>query len=198
MPDRRPDLAPAFESQYTWRYEPSQVGLRELYEKAKREQWNAHDAARLGHAVDPESEIIPAAFNPARGLRPVPRCSRRRQATCATRCSLAALAVPARRAGRADDRVAARRVRAVDRRQVLRRDAGDGRGAPRRGLRALPAREARVEFPINENLRKLLDAILSDERWDLKYLGMQILVEGSRWPRSATCTRSPTTRCSSS
>ena len=34
------------------------------------------------------------------------------------------------------------------------------------------------EFPINENLRKLLDAILTDERWDLKYLGMQILVEG--------------------
>ena len=33
------------------------------------------------------------------------------------------------------------------------------------------------EFPINENLRKLLDAILTDERWDLKYLGMQILVE---------------------
>src|SRR4030095_2147802 len=32
--------------------------------------------------------------------------------------------------------------------------------------------------PINENLRKLLDAILTDERWDLKYLGMQILVEG--------------------
>jgi hypothetical protein len=34
------------------------------------------------------------------------------------------------------------------------------------------------EFPINEHLRKLLDVILSDARWDLKYLGMQILVEG--------------------
>ena len=34
------------------------------------------------------------------------------------------------------------------------------------------------EFPISENLRKLLDTILTDSRWDFKYLGMQILVEG--------------------
>jgi hypothetical protein len=34
------------------------------------------------------------------------------------------------------------------------------------------------EWPINENLKKLLDLIILDRRWDLKYLGMQILVEG--------------------
>jgi hypothetical protein len=34
------------------------------------------------------------------------------------------------------------------------------------------------EWPINENLKKLLDIILKDSRWDFKYLGMQILVEG--------------------
>ena len=34
------------------------------------------------------------------------------------------------------------------------------------------------EWPINENLKKLLDATIHDSRWDFKYLGMQILIEG--------------------
>ncbi|MHB8328279.1 MAG: ferritin-like domain-containing protein [Acidimicrobiales bacterium] len=32
--------------------------------------------------------------------------------------------------------------------------------------------------PINPHLGRLLDAILADERWDITYLGMQIMVEG--------------------
>ncbi len=32
--------------------------------------------------------------------------------------------------------------------------------------------------PINPHLGRLLDAILTDERWDITYLGMQIMVEG--------------------
>ena len=34
------------------------------------------------------------------------------------------------------------------------------------------------EWPINANLKQLLDIIICDRRWDFKYLGMQILVEG--------------------
>ena len=33
-------------------------------------------------------------------------------------------------------------------------------------------------YPINPHLKTLLDQILTDSRWDMKYLGMQILVEG--------------------
>lgn len=33
-------------------------------------------------------------------------------------------------------------------------------------------------YPINPNLKALLDAVLTDERWDLKFIGMQILIEG--------------------
>src|SRR3989442_987536 len=33
-------------------------------------------------------------------------------------------------------------------------------------------------YPITTPLRTLLDAILTDSRWDMTYLGMQILVEG--------------------
>ena len=33
-------------------------------------------------------------------------------------------------------------------------------------------------YPINPNLKILLDKVLTDERWDLKFIGMQILIEG--------------------
>jgi len=34
------------------------------------------------------------------------------------------------------------------------------------------------QYPINHHLQDLLDDILSDSRWDMTYLGMQIMVEG--------------------
>jgi len=34
------------------------------------------------------------------------------------------------------------------------------------------------EYPVNKNLKALLDQVLTDSRWDIKFLGMQIIVEG--------------------
>ena len=34
------------------------------------------------------------------------------------------------------------------------------------------------EFPINLHLRSLLDDVVADPRWDMTYLGMQIMIEG--------------------
>ena len=33
-------------------------------------------------------------------------------------------------------------------------------------------------YPINDNLSKLLEETLTDSRWDMPYLGMQVLIEG--------------------
>jgi 1,2-phenylacetyl-CoA epoxidase catalytic subunit len=35
-----------------------------------------------------------------------------------------------------------------------------------------------LAYPINPYLRRLLDDVLSDARWDMTYLGMQVLIEG--------------------
>ena len=35
-----------------------------------------------------------------------------------------------------------------------------------------------IHYPINPSLKLLLDKILTDERWDLKFIGMQIVIEG--------------------
>jgi hypothetical protein len=36
----------------------------------------------------------------------------------------------------------------------------------------------RMIYPINPSLKALLDKVLTDPRWDLKFIGMQILIEG--------------------
>ncbi|MCG8315239.1 MAG: ferritin-like domain-containing protein, partial [Pseudomonadales bacterium] len=35
-----------------------------------------------------------------------------------------------------------------------------------------------IFYPINKNLKMLLDKVLTDPRWDLKFIGMQIIIEG--------------------
>jgi len=32
-------------------------------------------------------------------------------------------------------------------------------------------------YPVNQNLKLLLDKVLTDERWDLKFIGMQLIIE---------------------
>lgn len=39
-------------------------------------------------------------------------------------------------------------------------------------------RRCRMVYPINKNLKALIDKVLADERWDLKFIGMQIIIEG--------------------
>ncbi len=35
-----------------------------------------------------------------------------------------------------------------------------------------------MAYPINESLKTLLDQVIADSRWDMTYLGMQIMIEG--------------------
>lgn len=35
-----------------------------------------------------------------------------------------------------------------------------------------------IMYPVNTHLKSILDKILTDERWDLKFIGMQIIIEG--------------------
>ncbi len=48
-----------------------------------------------------------------------------------------------------------------------------------------------LHYPINTDLAKLLADALSDSRWDMPYLGMQVLIEGWRWRRSGCTATSP-------
>ncbi|MDP2311580.1 MAG: ferritin-like domain-containing protein [Pseudomonadota bacterium] len=40
------------------------------------------------------------------------------------------------------------------------------------------AEKLEKRYPINDNLYVMLDALMTDRRWDLKFLGMQVIIEG--------------------
>jgi hypothetical protein len=169
----------SFDTSYVWNYGSVKEGLRDLYEKAKREQWNATQQLAWDTPVDPEGEIIPQSFNPLADWEPFRKLTAKEvrhfqhaqlswslsqfmhgeQGALITASQLVG-AVPwidAKYYAASQTMDEARHVEVFSR--YLRE-------------------KLEWEWPINENLKKLLDLILKDSRWDFKYLGMQILVEG--------------------
>ena len=136
---------------FDWSYPSDQPEMRMLYDRAKKGQW---DGASLPWHTDvdplnPEVPLIPERFFDFAILAEVRHPPRREGAPRVRRepHRVDAIAVPPRRAGRALRRGAGDRGRAVLRRQALRRDAGDGRGAPRGGVPPLRRGEARQALP---------------------------------------------------
>ena len=65
----------SFDTSYAWRYGSVKAGLRDLYEKAKRDQWNGATQLAWDTDVDPEQGIIPEFVNPLAGYAPYERLS---------------------------------------------------------------------------------------------------------------------------
>src|SRR3990172_6133986 len=68
--DELETILTSFDTNYAWNYGNVKEGLRDLYEKAKREQWNGTTQLAWDTPVDPESEIIPLSFNPLADYAP--------------------------------------------------------------------------------------------------------------------------------
>jgi hypothetical protein len=63
----------SFDSNYAWNYGSVKEGLSDLYEKAKREQWNGTEQLAWDTDVDPERGILPDFANPLIGYAPFDR-----------------------------------------------------------------------------------------------------------------------------
>jgi len=172
-------LCTTFETTYTWNYEMVRRDLHALYERAKRDQWNATDQLPWSTGVDPEAEHIPDVQIPVYGthiwdgMTPRERLKVRHEtlrwmlsnfmhgeqgALLATAQIVDATPwMEAKFYGATQVQDEARHV------EVFSRYLDEKLGGP---------------YRINKNLKSLLDAILTESRWDMKYLGMQILVEG--------------------
>lgn len=169
----------SFDTSYVWNYGTIKEGLRDLYEKAKREQWNGTTQLAWETEVDPESEIIPQSFNPLDDYGPYRQLSDKqrkhmRHAMLSWQLSQflhgeqGALIVASQLTGA---------VPWIDAKYYAATQTMDEARHVEVFARYLSSK-LEWEWPINVNLKKLLDSIICDQRWDLKYLGMQILVEG--------------------
>ena len=172
-------LPTTYNTSYAWSYATARGDLMRLYEKAKHEQWNGGEILPWQLSVDPESEILPDVQVPVYGTHIWEKCTpgeiltlRRESirwmlsnfmhgeqgALLATAQIVDATpSMEAKFYGATQVMDEARHV------EVFARYLNEKLGGP---------------YRINENLKSLLDSILTDGRWDMKYLGMQIMVEG--------------------
>jgi hypothetical protein len=173
-------LLVSFDASYVWKYGSGvKQGLRELYEKAKREQWNGCDELPWETAVDPEREILPLTLNPLADYGPFRRLSSKEQYHY--QHALLAWQLSQFLHGEQGALLTASQLVAtvpwIDAKYYASSQTMDE--ARHVEVFSRYVREKMEwEWPADPNLKRLLDAILLDGRWDLKYLGMQILVEG--------------------
>lgn len=167
------------ETIYSWSYATEKQDLLNLYEKAKREQWNATDQLDWSIEVAPGEEYVPDINIPIYGtplwtkLTPAEIRRLRTEQMAWTLSQFlhgeqGALLV----AAQVVNSVPWMDAKLYGSTQVV--DEGRHVEVFKRYL----TEKVRHRYPVNVHLKKLLDMILTDSRWDLKYLGMQVLVEG--------------------
>ena len=169
----------SFDSCYVWNYGTVKEGLRDLYEKAKREQWNSTTQLAWQTDVDCESELIPSGFNPLAEFAPYQRLSEKER----VRLRHAQLSLQLSQFLHGEQGaliVASQLVGAcpwIDAKYY----AGSQTMDEARHVEVFSRyvhEKLEWEWPINTHLKELLDATIQDNRWDFKFLGMQVIIEG--------------------
>jgi hypothetical protein len=167
------------ETVYSWRYLPVVADLRDLYRKAKSEQWDGDKLLDWSIPVDPEAENLPDMYIGIYGSdiwdRMLPRERQR------LRLEMTSWVLSNFLHGEQGALLAAAQlvdaVPDIDAKLYGATQVVDEARHVEVYERYLREKVEKV-YPINRYLKQLLDAILTDSRWDMKYLGMQIMVEG--------------------
>jgi hypothetical protein len=169
----------SFDTNYAWRYGNVKEGLRDLYEKAKRDQWNGTTQLEWKTPVDPEVDILPRHLNPLNDFPPYERLTEREK----QRFQHAQVALQLSQFLHGEQGaliVASQLVGAVpwiDAKYYAGTQTMDEARHVEVFARYL-TEKLEWQWPVNESLKELLDATITDSRWDFKYLGMQIIIEG--------------------
>jgi hypothetical protein len=179
LPEKVETVRTSFPTTFTWKYESVEPGLRRLYENAKRDQWDGATALDWGCAVEPEAENLPDSQIAIYGSPLWERLSDRERARLRHE-SMAWILSQFLHGEQGALLATAQLVDAVpvmDAKLYAATQVVDEARHVEVYDQYLRTKLEKV-YPINSHLKVLLDQILADSRWDMKYLGMQILVEG--------------------
>ena len=164
---------------YTWGYQDTRQKLRDLYDKAVRAQWIADDVLPWHLTPDLSKPMGPPELMPLFGSDILRRMTEteKQQLNIETSAwtlsqflhgeqgALLATAQLVDSVGDLDSKLYASS-------QVM--DEARHVDVYNRYLH----QKIGVSYPVNPHLKTLLDMVLKDSRWDMKFLGMQIMVEG--------------------
>ncbi|MGV0749274.1 ferritin-like domain-containing protein [Mycolicibacter minnesotensis] len=174
------EVASVGDARFTWEYDDGRARLLSLYQKGKDKQWDAQSRIDWSQDVDPMNPIgLPDEFHPLFGSPMWESADEARRAemrqhsqawqfsqflhgeqgamVCAAKIVQVVPDLDAKFYAATQTMDEARHVEAFSR--FLQEKIG-------------------LVYPINKNLTALLDDTLHDSRWDMPYLGMQVLIEG--------------------
>jgi hypothetical protein len=167
---------------FDWNYTRDQPEMAKLYEAAKVSQWNASTDVDWNLDVDPddpERPLVPDSYAPVKGLpiwENLSRKEKNKQIHAITSWMLSQFLHGEQGALFAACQVTTA-VPWLDGKlygstQVV--DEGRHVEVFHRYLTT----KLEKKYEINDNLYVIVDALMTDSRWDVKFLGMQIMIEG--------------------
>jgi hypothetical protein len=164
---------------YTWGYQDTRTKLRDLYTKAKHGQWIPEEVLPWDSPVDVEKPNGPEELLPLFGSDIYRKMTDKEKAQLRAETSSWSLSQflhgeqgALLAAAQLVDSVPDYDSKMYGATQVV--DEARHVDVYNRYLHE----KIGFSYPINEHLKTLLDLILKDSRWDMKFLGMQIMVEG--------------------
>ena len=174
------DLPAAGESRFTWEYDDGRERLLALYQKGKDKQWDQTKRIDWSLDVDPDNPLgLGEVVNPLigsdmweRSSKEVKQSWRRHQIAWQFSQFLhgeqGAMITSAKIVETVPD---------LDSKFYAATQTMDEARHAETYARFL-SEKLELMYPINSNLQALLNDTLTDSRWDMPYLGMQVLIEG--------------------
>ena len=180
--EARTHMALGYSAVFDWRYQRTEPQLARLYEAAKASQWNASTDLDWSISVDPEDPgrpIVPDSFLPLAKYPGFQRLDAREKAR--QRHLVLAWMLSQFLHGEQGALFAACQVTEavpwLDAKLYGSTQVVDEGRHVETFHRYLTEKLEKL-YEINDNLYVIVDALMSDARWDLKFLGMQIMIEG--------------------
>jgi len=174
------EMRVGYSAHFDWTYHREHAEMARLYEAAKASQWNASTDLDWSRTVDPSAtEIIPDQLLPF-AASPVFRKMTRAEKNEQRRLALSWLLSQFLHGEQGALYAAAQVTEAVpwfDAKLFGSTQVVD-EGRHVEAFFTYLSTKLEKLYQINDNLYVVIDALLTDSRWDLKFLGMQIMVEG--------------------
>ena len=173
-------VAGSFETAFRWDYDDGRDSLLKLYAKGKQRQWDAADRIDWSQDLDPENpEQLPDETIPIFGSAAFERLDRAGKAELRRHFQSWQLSqfMHGEQGALICTAKIVQQVPSMDAKFYAATQVIDEARHVEAYSRLLHDK-FELAYPINPHLKTLLDQVLSDSRWDMTYLGMQVLIEG--------------------
>src|SRR5439155_10347465 len=170
----------AFDTVFRWEYEDARDALVRLYEKAKNLQWNTNTRIDWSQDLDPENpQELPDESVSIFGSEVWNRLTPREKANVRRHAQAWQLSqfLHGEQGALVCTAKIVQQVPNIDAKFYAATQVIDEARHVEAYSRLLHEK-FQLAYPITPTLRTLLGDVLSDSRWDMTYLGMQVLIEG--------------------